>query len=64
MSSSSKPLRPNAQERLGPGPVDRILVYQFDPSRPSLGGVDTCIRGIAKYQPDVVAIEKLFFFKN
>jgi glycosyltransferase involved in cell wall biosynthesis len=26
-------------------------VHQFDPARPSPGGIDTCIRGIAKYMP-------------
>jgi glycosyltransferase involved in cell wall biosynthesis len=29
----------------------RIIVEQFDPRRPSAGGVDTCIRGLVKYAP-------------
>lgn len=34
-----------------PPTVDRTIVHQFDPSRPSPGGIDTCIRGILRYLP-------------
>ncbi|RII94808.1 glycosyltransferase [Clavibacter michiganensis] len=38
-----------------PRHVDRIVIHQFDPARPSPGGIDTCLRGIARYaDPDVV----------
>lgn len=33
------------------GVVDRLVAYQWDPLRPSLGGVDTCLRGLATYSP-------------
>lgn len=33
------------------GVVDRLVAYQWDPARPSLGGVDTCLRGLATYRP-------------
>lgn len=39
----------NAKAELGP--IDRLVVYQWDPLRPSLGGVDTCLRGVATYSP-------------
>lgn len=29
--------------------LDLLIVHQFDAARPSPGGIDTCIRGIAKY---------------
>jgi glycosyltransferase involved in cell wall biosynthesis len=32
-----------------PRRVDRIVIHQFDPARPSPGGIDTCLRGIARY---------------
>jgi len=32
--------------------VDRLIVHQFDPARPSPGGIDTCLRGICAYFPD------------
>jgi glycosyltransferase involved in cell wall biosynthesis len=35
-----------------PARVDRIIVHQFDPARPSPGGIDSCIRGILRYLPD------------
>jgi glycosyltransferase involved in cell wall biosynthesis len=35
-----------------PGVVDRVFVHQFDPARPSPGGIDTCLRGISRYLPD------------
>lgn len=34
-----------------PPPVDRLIVHQFDPARPSPGGIDTCLRGLSKYLP-------------
>lgn len=34
------------------GDVDRLVAYQWDPTRPSLGGVDTCLRGLATYHDD------------
>jgi glycosyltransferase involved in cell wall biosynthesis len=37
-----------------PDKVDRLIVHQFDPKRPSPGGIDTCIRGILRYaSPDI-----------
>jgi glycosyltransferase involved in cell wall biosynthesis len=35
-----------------PAHVDRLIVHQFDPARPSPGGIDTCLRGICRYLPD------------
>jgi glycosyltransferase involved in cell wall biosynthesis len=32
--------------------VERIIVHQFDPARPSPGGIDTCLRGICEYAPE------------
>lgn len=34
-----------------PQDIDRLIIHQFDPSRPSPGGIDTCLRGIARYAP-------------
>lgn len=34
-----------------PKHVDRLVVHQFDPARPSPGGIDTCLRGICRYLP-------------
>jgi glycosyltransferase involved in cell wall biosynthesis len=34
----------------------RLIVEQFDPRRPSAGGVDTCIRGLIKYRPSGIEI--------
>jgi glycosyltransferase involved in cell wall biosynthesis len=34
----------------------RLIVEQFDPRRPSAGGVDTCIRGLLKYAPPGIRI--------
>jgi exopolysaccharide biosynthesis WecB/TagA/CpsF family protein len=31
--------------------VDRLIVHQFDPARPSPGGIDTCLRGLSQYAP-------------
>lgn len=38
---------------LSPPPlsVDRVVIHQFDPARPSPGGIDTCLRGVARYFP-------------
>lgn len=35
-----------------PDEVDRLVIHQFDPARPSPGGIDTCLRGIARYAPE------------
>lgn len=35
-----------------PSRVDRLIVHQFDPARPSPGGIDSCLRGILRYLPD------------
>jgi glycosyltransferase involved in cell wall biosynthesis len=35
-----------------PAHVDRLIVHQFDPARPSPGGIDTCLRGMCRYLPD------------
>lgn len=42
-SGSSAPERPET--------VDRLVVHQFDPARPSPGGIDTCLRGLCRYAP-------------
>jgi glycosyltransferase involved in cell wall biosynthesis len=34
-----------------PAHVDRLVVHQFDPGRPSPGGIDSCLRGISRYLP-------------
>ena len=34
-----------------PARVQRLIVHQFDPARPSPGGIDTCLRGICRYLP-------------
>lgn len=34
-----------------PPRVDRLIVHQFDPARPSPGGIDSCLRGISRYLP-------------
>ncbi|MCW2811125.1 MAG: tagA [Friedmanniella sp.] len=34
-----------------PAHVDRLIVHQFDPARPSPGGIDSCLRGICRYLP-------------
>ncbi len=39
-----------------PARVDRLIVHQFDPARPSPGGIDTCLRGICRYLPDGVDV--------
>ncbi|WP_147361894.1 glycosyltransferase [Clavibacter phaseoli] len=36
--------------------VDRIVIHQFDPARPSPGGIDTCLRGIARYADPAVEL--------
>ena len=38
-------------KRSGPLHVDRLIVHQFDPAKPSPGGIDTCLRGICAYAP-------------
>ncbi|WP_022878268.1 glycosyltransferase family 4 protein [Microbacterium sp. B19] len=35
-----------------PAQVDRLIVHQFDPARPSPGGIDTCLRGVCRYIPE------------
>lgn len=39
-----------------PPRVDRLIVHQIDLARPSPGGIDTCLRGIAKYAPEELAL--------
>lgn len=39
-----------------PPRVDRLIVHQIDLARPSPGGIDTCLRGIAKYAPEQLAL--------
>lgn len=36
----------------GPVRVDRLIVHQFDPGRPSPGGIDSCLRGLLRYLPN------------
>lgn len=44
--------RPSPTHASGPPRrVDRLIVHQFDPARPSPGGIDTCLRGICRYFP-------------
>lgn len=40
----------------GPPQVDRVVVHQFDPASPSPGGIDTCLRGLARYAPEGTAL--------
>ena len=35
-----------------PRSVDRVVVHQFDPARPTPGGIDTVLRGICRYSPE------------
>lgn len=34
-----------------PRAVDRLIVHQVDPARPSPGGIDSCLRGLLRYAP-------------
>jgi len=34
-----------------PANVDRLIVHQVDPARPSPGGIDSCLRGLLRYAP-------------
>lgn len=34
-----------------PATVDRLIVHQVDPARPSPGGIDSCLRGLLRYAP-------------
>ena len=34
-----------------PGEIDRLLVQQYDVSVVTIGGIDTCIRGLLNYAP-------------
>lgn len=43
--------RGSSQHGFVPDQVDRIVVHQFDPARPSPGGIDSCLRGIVRYLP-------------
>lgn len=36
--------------------VDRVVIHQFDPATPSPGGIDTCLRGLARYSPDGLSL--------
>ena len=37
--------------------VDRLVVQQYDPLRPStIGGIDTCLRGVLEYAPPDVSL--------
>jgi glycosyltransferase involved in cell wall biosynthesis len=36
--------------------IHRLIVHQIDLSRPTPGGIDTCIRGICEYLPDGIDI--------
>ncbi len=37
--------------KVGSFEVERLIVHQFDPQRPTPGGIDTCLRGMLKYKP-------------
>lgn len=39
-----------------PPRVDRLIIHQIDLARSSPGGIDTCLRGIAKYAPDELTL--------
>jgi glycosyltransferase involved in cell wall biosynthesis len=40
-----------------PGRIDRLIVQQYDPTRPvTIGGIDTCLRGVLDYAPPGVAM--------
>lgn len=45
----------STQVRL-PRHFDRLIVHQFDPARSSPGGIDTCLRGLARYHPSDMSL--------
>lgn len=49
--TASEPRRSRISFAAPPSHVDRLIVHQFDPSRPSPGGIDSCLRGICRYVP-------------
>lgn len=41
----------------GPGEIDRLIVQQHDPARTvTIGGIDTCLRGVLDYAPSSLAL--------
>jgi glycosyltransferase involved in cell wall biosynthesis len=49
--------RTTGDARPRPGEVDRLLVQQYDISRmATIGGIDTCIRGLLEYAPSGVQL--------
>ena len=51
MSDTTLPATRTVSRDDPPARVDRLIVHQFDPARPSPGGIDTCLRGICRYLP-------------
>lgn len=45
-----------SQLAIVPPHMDRLIIHQIDLARPSPGGIDTCLRGIAKYTPATLDI--------
>jgi glycosyltransferase involved in cell wall biosynthesis len=40
-----------------PGEIDRLVIQQYDPLRgATIGGIDTCLRGLLDYAPEGVAL--------
>ena len=41
----------------GPGQIDRLIIQQYDITRyPTIGGIDTCLRGLLEYAPPGVEL--------
>lgn len=58
--TTTRPERPTWVDTSGPDvtlgvpaprSVDRLVVHQVDPARPSPGGIDSCLRGLLRYAP-------------
>jgi glycosyltransferase involved in cell wall biosynthesis len=48
---------PWRRERPGAGKIDRLVVQQYDPRRAvTIGGIDTCLRGVLEYAPPDVTL--------
>ena len=63
--TTTRPERPTWVDASGPAvmlgvpaprTVDRLIVHQVDPARPSPGGIDSCLRGLLRYAPAAMAI--------
>jgi glycosyltransferase involved in cell wall biosynthesis len=39
-----------------PGEIDRLVIQQYDVSAVTIGGIDTCLRGLLKYAPPGIGV--------